>query len=405
MTGSPESRKVRFTSRLTNPGGQGRLIQLDILRGFLLVWMTLTHLPTKANLISNQTFGFVSGAEGFIFLAGFMVGQLEYRREKRSGMRSTVFDLLRRTGRVYLYHVGLLAITLTVFAYIAVTFHRQSLENLLSFFLGNHVEAVIAGLALRYRPSLLDILPMYVVFLALTPLARIIASRWGWDPVIYSSFAIWAAAQFGLRHFIYTHAHSFVKVPEDSTGAFDLYGWQLLWAVALALGTIYADHLYESPPEGSTRADASLPRWLVNLSCALAIMFFVLRYSPVEQWVDPDLLGWLVDKWHLGAARVINFAALAVVLTRFGERVARLNIFASLASLGQASLEVFCIHVLCCFTGHALSPDADPNLPLLTQALLLSGTITALYATAWLAKAHNNRSKRMRQETAGQRSV
>ena len=35
--------------------------------------MTLTHLPTKASVISNQTFGFVSGAEGFIFLAAFMV--------------------------------------------------------------------------------------------------------------------------------------------------------------------------------------------------------------------------------------------------------------------------------------------------------------------------------------------
>ena len=54
----------------------GRLIELDILRGFLLLWMAFTHLPTFANVISNQTFGFVSGAEGFIFLAAFMVGKL-----------------------------------------------------------------------------------------------------------------------------------------------------------------------------------------------------------------------------------------------------------------------------------------------------------------------------------------
>ncbi len=45
-----------------------RLLGPDILRGFLLLWMTLTHMPTLASVVSNQTFGFVSGAEGFIFL-------------------------------------------------------------------------------------------------------------------------------------------------------------------------------------------------------------------------------------------------------------------------------------------------------------------------------------------------
>jgi hypothetical protein len=58
---------------------------LDILRGFLLLWMTLTHLPTKASVISNQTFGIVSSAEGFIFLAAFLVGQIEQRMHDKWG--------------------------------------------------------------------------------------------------------------------------------------------------------------------------------------------------------------------------------------------------------------------------------------------------------------------------------
>ncbi|HEY6990076.1 MAG TPA: OpgC domain-containing protein, partial [Bryobacteraceae bacterium] len=75
----------------------GRLIELDILRGFLLLWMTLTHLPTAASIISNQTFGFVSGAEGFIFLSAFMVGQLEHRMEQKRGRIGALRDLVRRT--------------------------------------------------------------------------------------------------------------------------------------------------------------------------------------------------------------------------------------------------------------------------------------------------------------------
>ncbi len=168
---------------------RGRLIELDILRGFLLVWMTLTHLPTKANLISNQTFGFVSGAEGFIFLAGFMIGQLEDHIERKSGQWATFRDITKRTVRVYLYHCGLLAIAFTLVAEIGVSLHRQALENLLSYYLQSPHNAVIAAILLQYRPALLDILPMYVVFLALTPIARAIARRWSWDPVIYISLA------------------------------------------------------------------------------------------------------------------------------------------------------------------------------------------------------------------------
>jgi hypothetical protein len=230
----------------------------------------------------------------------------------------------------------------------------------------------------------------------LTPLARTIANRWSWDPLIYTSFAIWAAGQFGVRSYIHTHLRPFgIAVPEDSIGAFDLFGWQLLWMVALALGTIYADSLYESADDPS-RSEATLPRWLVRVSVVAAAVFLILRYSPVEKWMDADVLGWLIDKWHLGAARVINFAALTVVLTRYGSRIASLKIFSSLAALGQASLEVFCVHVLCCFVGHTLSPDPDPNLPLITQLLLIAGTLGAMYSTAYAAKAWNAKRKSVR---------
>jgi hypothetical protein len=46
-----------------------RRIELDAARGVMLLWMTLTHLPTLISTYANQPFGFVSGAEGFIFLS------------------------------------------------------------------------------------------------------------------------------------------------------------------------------------------------------------------------------------------------------------------------------------------------------------------------------------------------
>ncbi len=128
---------------------------------------------------------------------------------------------------------------------------------------------------------------MYVIFLVLTPCARAIARRWGWDPVVYASFAVWAAAQFGLRAWFYRHINLFgLGVPENSTGAFDMYAWQLLWMVGLALGSVYADQI--SGVETAERK-AGIPRWLTRLSICIALVFLVLRYVPADRWMNPDL--------------------------------------------------------------------------------------------------------------------
>jgi hypothetical protein len=55
-----------------------------------------------------------------------------------------------------------------------------------------------------------------------------------------------------------------------------------------------------------------------------------------------------------------------------------------LAALGQASIEVFSVHVLCCLAGNALSKDADPNLPAWQQMVLAVVTLSALFLTAQL---------------------
>jgi len=344
--------------------------------------MTLTHLPTWASNLSNQTFGFVSGAEGFIFLAAFMVGQIQFRAERRRGEMGALRDIAKRTLRVYAYHCGLLAVAFTLGALVGVKFHRDPLCNLLSFYLQSPKQAVIAAVLLQYRPSLLDILPMYVVFMAITPLARKIAKHWSWEPVLLASFLVWTGAQFGLRAWAYRHSNFFgLNVPENSTGAFDLFGWQLLWIVGLALGTIYAENLAS---EEDMKA-ASIPAWLLSLSATVVTILLILRYCPVDKWIDPNVYGWLIDKWHLAAVRVLNFSALAILLVRFGTRIAALPIFPPLARLGRASIEVFSVHVLCCLGADALSHQADPSFPWWEQILILAVTIAALFLTA---KAH-----------------
>lgn len=381
-----------------------RLLGPDILRGFLLVWMTLTHLPTFASVISNQTFGFVSGAEGFIFLSAFMVSRLERHIEQRYGIAATFRDLYKRTLRVYIYHIGLLAIAFSLVAAVGVSFHLLALENLLSYYLASPKHATIAALLLEYRPSLFDILPMYIVFMALTPLAREVARRWSWKPVLAVSAAVWIAAQFGLRAWVYDHSHLFgIVVPRTSTGAFDLYGWQLLWFAGLALGSV-SGH----PPEGRSPLSViglRVPGKWLKWAIGAAVVLGILRYCPAWQWMNPDLYGALIDKWKLGPARLVDFAALSAILICYGKYLLKIPLVNRLATLGQASIEVFSIHILFCLGSHALTRQADPVFPWWEQIALIAVTMLGLFATAHLVLRHRQRAKQAKAASVQNRSL
>jgi len=180
-----------------------RLPELDALRGLFLVWMTLTHLPTRFSDFVNQPFGYISSAEGFVFLSALLIGRLYIRKsmEDPAGVRAQMW---KRSLKLYAYHMFLLAFAFTVAASWAVHAHRAAITNLLNFYL-NHPGVAIAGsIFLIYCPPLFDILPMYVLFLFLTPIFLSAAVRLGWRSVLAASVLIWLLAQFGLRDIVHS---------------------------------------------------------------------------------------------------------------------------------------------------------------------------------------------------------
>src|ERR1043166_4698527 len=177
-----------------------RLSELDAIRGLMLVWITCTHLPTVLSTYSNQPFGFVSAAEGFIFLSALFTGRIYFRIAERDGYGAMSWTLFTRTVRLYLYHALLMAFVFLVAVSIASSGTRPGLHNLLDFYFNaGHRRAIIDAALLIYRPPLLDILPMYIIFLALTPIGLLLARRIGWKPILAAAFILWAFAQFGFR--------------------------------------------------------------------------------------------------------------------------------------------------------------------------------------------------------------
>ncbi|HSZ01134.1 MAG TPA: OpgC domain-containing protein [Terriglobales bacterium] len=65
---------------------------------------------------------------------------------------------------------------------------------------------------LIYRPPLLDILPMYIIFLLFTSVAILLARNIGWKPILWTSLAFWVLAQFGFRSAEHTFMMRFIPL-------------------------------------------------------------------------------------------------------------------------------------------------------------------------------------------------
>jgi hypothetical protein len=350
-----------------------RRIELDAARGAMLVWMTLTHLPTLLTPWVNQPFGYISASEGFIFLSALFTGLIYFRLLERNGAGAMTGKLFLRALRLYRYHVVLLFAAFMVVARFAISGHNQNLYNLLDFyFAAGPARAIVDALLLVYRPPLLDIIPLYLIFLLLSPLTLIVAVKVGWRFILGGSFAIWLLAQFGLRQALYGLAahHLGLRIPLNEMGAFNLWAWQFMWVLGMWCGVRWAKG--DLPVEKWARR-----AWIPAAFVATALL--TVRYTEVHGF---NLAAWsiLFDKWHLGAARLVDFAAIATLLIRFQSVVKPLAV-RPLVLLGQASLQVFCAHFVFCFLGLGLMGGADRIFGW-AQLALIVGTFAALLLVA-----------------------
>lgn len=365
--------------------GLGRLQrrpELDALRGIFLVWMTLTHLPTHLSDLVNQPFGYISSAEGFVFLSALLVARLYIHQAAEEG---TVLrtKLWRRALRIYGYHLILLTLAFTMAATFAVTTHKLALTNLLSFYLAHPVPAILGSLLLIYCPPLLDILPLYVIFLLATPYLLGIAARRGWSAILIASGSIWLLAQFGLRtwvHHLVVHLTD-LHIPLRETGAFNLFAWQIIWVFGMWIG---------ATAEKGRLPFASLPRQVYPICAAICLFFVGVRHSWLGVPLRPEALGLELDKWQIGPLRLLNLIAFGCVLYWSRRLLARLITVEPFLTLGKASLEVFCAHLVFVFVGLSLLYGEVSELHGIYADGLVAFTFTGLILVA-LREAHRKR--------------
>ncbi len=373
--------------------------ELDALRGLFLVWMTLTHLPTRFADFVNQPIGFVSSAEGFVFLSALLVGRL-YIHELVHDGPGVRMKLWKRSLKIYAYHLLMLAFAFTVAAEFAIHTHRAALMNLLDFYLAHPLVAIVGSVLLIYCPPLLDILPMYVTFLFFTPLLLSASVRYGWRKILAGSGLVWLLAQFGLRDVVHNGivAVTHLRIPLQETGAFNLFAWQAVWIAGLWLGARSATGVVPL---------RKIPGWVVAASGAVCVFFIGVRHGWLGPHLTQDALGIQLDKWQIGPLRVLNLVTFTIVFYWLRKYVLRVVSIEPFLTLGKASLQVFCAHVFFVFIGLGLLYGEVEQLQGITAIALVVVTFAALILVALneVRKKRLNREAKKRDEARRQKEA
>lgn len=313
-----------------------RDVSLDVLRGMMLLIMAVDHFGEPLEKYTWQMFGFVTAAEGFVFLSGMLVGIVysRYLSKQPSVLRKKVWD---RAKVIYLYHMSAL---LGVFAFTVLSaWSDASWQSFAVEMEKQPLLTLLAGGFLLYLPPMLDVLPIYILFMLAAPAVLMLLHRGLAIWVLLGSFAIWAFAQFDGQKSLFSWLlfDDYIRM-----GAFDPFGWQLIFVLGIYIG--HQRFLRNGELEPLNRM-----LWVVCL--ALVAFLFMQRHGFIHvQWlanyahIDRESIAWL---------RLLNFLAMVYVIYGLIKAQVHFQIFrwfkwlgAWLAFLGRHSLQVFAFHLV-----------------------------------------------------------
>ena len=323
--------------------------RVDVLRGFALLMIFVDHIPRNTPaLLTLHNFGFSDAAEIFVLLAGYSSMIAYGGLFQRSGTWTTLVRIGRRCLRIYLFHAGLLLATLVIvriWMELTGLTPRFGVAPLLQMGL---LPGLARGLVLNALPNYLDILPLYIVLLALFPLVYY-GIRWSVWSVLALSATFWLAANR------YPYLNLPNAVAEDDGWYFNPFAWQFLFVIGavLALAIRAGDGLLPR------RRWAAVAAWVY-------LGFALLQGGSWSEWGMPELRPFAMappDKGHVAPLRLINILALTYLLFS-SEAVRRLSRGTGLRLIdacGRHSLEIFAIGCLAALVGRILYRTLEPS--------------------------------------------
>jgi hypothetical protein len=359
--------------------------RLDLFRGLTMLIIFVAHLPANSwNAFIPARFGFSSGAELFVFCSGIASALAFGSVFVRRGLGLGTARIAYRIWQVYWAQLGLVLALIALAASLDRAFGLSELATQFPPLLSDPESALLGLATLTWQPDYLDILPMYLVILALVP-------------VMMALRRLHPALPFALSGLLYalvwTSGLNLPGNPWNGAGWFlNPFAWQLIFFT----GFFIAMRWLPVPRLGDRRLVPAAAAFVVL--CVPLSFWGILGHWPAAQALR-DLIIPEAEKSNLHILRVLHFLALAyLVLSLIEPRRRRLDRGAGhlLILIGRQSLATFLASVVLsrlAGTAAEMAGHGEPVIALLNLtgfALILGVAIVVGWfkSAPWAKPAH-----------------
>ncbi|SIR03970.1 OpgC domain-containing protein [Bosea sp. TND4EK4] len=275
--------------------------RLDLFRGLAMLIIFIAHVPSNSwNDWIPARFGFSSGAELFVFCSGFASALAFGGVFVKRGWWLGTARILYRLWQIYWAQIGLVLALVALAAALDRGLGRSDLGAQFGPLLSDPARALLGLATLSWQPDYLDILPMYLVILALVP--AVMALR-GLHPALPFALSV------TLYALAWTEGLNLTGNPWTGAGWFlNPFAWQAIFFLGffVAMGWL--------PLPGLRRARLVWSSALcVILSVPLSFWGILDRW-PEAQALRDLLLSGETEKTILHPLRILHFLALAYLV-------------------------------------------------------------------------------------------
>lgn len=356
------------------PTNMTRDLRLDTLRGLLLVLMTVNHfswlLPDGwwGSHLTWQPLGYVSAAEGFVFLSGFTFALVSARYGGNSGL--LWHKAYTRALLIYCYHLVMILGVAAVFWLVPP--YRTVWAEWVSPSHEPPLASLTAMALLLHQPPYFDILPMYALLMLVSPLLLVFLFRRRHGVVLIASVAVWLLGQV-IHPFAMATTLLF---PSHQAAHFNVLSWQLLYVLGLFLGS----------DSGRQTAASLLTRtWLRRLIYLGTLLFLLSRHAVLL----PELVDG-IDRPSLQWGRLANVLLLTAIGGMVFPKISPRACVPWLAFLGQHSLQVFTFHVVAFYLLLPVTSAVVATWGSTGFLLVVALVVVGLWSVAWLHTIYQN---------------
>jgi hypothetical protein len=289
-----------------------------------------------------------------------------------------------RCWQLYIGHLGLFfavaALALLGTGYFGDTDYTELLG--IQRFFADPREALLGLLGLGYVPHYFDILPLYIVVLAMVPAAMLLA-RLHPLAVPAASVALYAAATGFEWNFL-------ADASDGREWYFDPFAWQLIFFTGFSLGRGWI----RAPAAAPFPVGAASLYLLLGVAISLPVIFEqVAALDAVRLWIMAHS-----DKTYLDLLQYFHFLAeayLVVLLLRGREQVLLTPALKPLVKCGQQALSVFVSGMVLSHAGgmvfdhfgDGLWPQLAVNIASFGLLIAIAYTVGFFKAAPWKKRA------------------